>query len=98
MLQLVSITIATLLVVEGDNEFKLRPSEDAKGAHGTKESKIKPTRTEAAMKFFVVEKDKGPVKGAVIALSDPGGGKYYTDETDADGYAETLVPVGKKYE
>lgn len=70
----------------------------AKAARGAKESKIQATRTEAAMKFFVVDKDKGPVKGVVISLAAPDGQKYYAEETDADGYAEVLVPVGQKYE
>jgi outer membrane protein OmpA-like peptidoglycan-associated protein len=69
----------------------------AKDAHGVKASKLEPTKTEAAMKFTVVDKDKGPVKGVVVALT-AGTGKYYTEETDADGYAEVLVPVGQKYE
>jgi outer membrane protein OmpA-like peptidoglycan-associated protein len=70
----------------------------AKAAHGTKASKIEPTKTDAAMRFFVVEKDKGPIKGVVIALTSPAGAKFYTEETDDDGYAETLVPVGQKYD
>jgi len=70
----------------------------AKEAHGAKQSKIVPTVNDAAMKFFVVDKDKGPVKGIVIALSSETGGKYFTEETDADGYAEVLVPVGASYE
>ena len=80
------------------NEFKLGASDTAKDARGVTESKIKPTKTEAAMKFFVVDKDKGPVEGVVISLTAPDGKKYYTEETDAAGYAEVLVPVGKKYD
>jgi outer membrane protein OmpA-like peptidoglycan-associated protein len=72
---------------------------NAKAAHGVGESKIKPTKTEAAMKFVVVDKDKGPIPGIVIMLTDPESlKKYYTDETDATGYAEVLVPVGKTYD
>jgi outer membrane protein OmpA-like peptidoglycan-associated protein len=56
-----------------------------------------PTKTEAAVKFFVIDKDKGPVKGVVICLASPKG-VYYTEETDAEGYAEVLVPVGQKYD
>ena len=70
----------------------------AKAARGAKESKIQATKTEAAMKFFVVDKDKGPVRGVVISLAAPDGKKYYAEETDADGYAEVLVPVGQKYD
>ncbi len=87
---------------EGDsgdaNAFALRDSDTAKDAHGASASKIRPTKTEAAMKFVVVDKDKGPVPGIVISLTDPEGNSYYTEETDAEGYAEVLVPVGKKYD
>lgn len=81
-----------------DNQFALRNSDTAGDAHGVAPSKIKPTATEAAMKFFVVDKDKGPVPGIVISLTAPDGKRYYTEETDAKGYAEVLVPVGKKYD
>jgi outer membrane protein OmpA-like peptidoglycan-associated protein len=80
------------------NDFVLHDSGTAKDAHGARASKIEPTKTEAAMKFIVVDKDKGPVKGVVIALTAPSGNKYYAEETDAEGYAEVLVPVGQKYE
>ncbi len=79
------------------NAFILRNSDTAKDARGASESKIKPTATEAAMKFFVVDKDKGPIEGIVISMTAPDGTKYYTKETDSAGYAEVLVPVGKKY-
>ncbi len=82
-------------------EFKLRTTEQTKSAEADKTapaSKLTATRTEAVMKFFVVEKDKGPVKGVVIVMTSPSGAKYYTEETDAAGYAEVLVPVGQKYE
>lgn len=61
-------------------------------------SRIKPTRTEAALKFTVVDRDKGPISGIVIKLESAGGQTYFTDETDAEGYAEVLVPVGQEYE
>ena len=79
-------------------EFQLQDTHTAKAAHGAKESKIKPTRTEAAMKLFVVDKDKGPVKGVVAFLTGPDKTKYYTEPTDSEGYAEVLVPVGKQYD
>ena len=63
-----------------------------------KPSKIMLTKTEAAMKFIVIDKEKGPIKGVVICLTSPSGTKYYTEETDAEGYAEVLVPVGQKYD
>ncbi|HTA19530.1 MAG TPA: OmpA family protein [Polyangia bacterium] len=65
---------------------------------GGKASKLEATKTDAVLKFFVLDKDKGPIKGVVVALTSPAGAKFYTDETDEDGYAETLVPNGQKYE
>ena len=50
------------------------------------------------MKFFVLDKENGPIKGVVICLTAPTSTKYCTDETDAEGYAEVLVPVGQKYD
>lgn len=82
----------------GASEFKLNTSSSARDAHGVEESKIKATATEAAIKFFVVDKDTGPMRGVVISLTSPEGKKYYTGETDAVGYAEVLVPIGKKYD
>lgn len=81
-----------------DNEFVLRDSKGAKDAHGASPSKIRGTATEAALKFVVVDRDTGPIEGIVIALTDPSGRKYYTPETDAQGYTEVLVPVGAQYE
>ncbi len=79
-------------------EFQLQDTHTAKEAHGASASKIKPTRTEAAMKLFVVDKDKGPVKGVVIVMTGPDKTKYYAEPTDSAGYTEMLVPVGKKYD
>ena len=79
------------------SEFVLRTSEPPKQA-SRPASKIKPTATEAALKFTVVDKEKGPIQGIVISLTGADGTKYYTEQTDADGYAEVLVPVGQKYE
>lgn len=90
-----------LAAADGGRTFELRDStstQTAKSARGVNPSKITPTKTEAAMKFVVVNPDKGPIKGIVVALTSPAGEKYYTEETDADGYAEVLVPVGKKYD
>jgi outer membrane protein OmpA-like peptidoglycan-associated protein len=80
------------------SEFQLQDTHTAKEAHGATASKIKPTRTEAAMKLFVVDKDKGPVKGIVIFLTGPDKTKYYAEPTDSEGYSEVLVPVGKTYD
>jgi outer membrane protein OmpA-like peptidoglycan-associated protein len=79
-------------------EFVVRKSEGTNDTQPRPASKIKPTRTEAALKFTVIDKDKGPVPGIIIALSSPDGKKFYTEETSAEGYAEVLVPVAQKYE
>jgi outer membrane protein OmpA-like peptidoglycan-associated protein len=79
-------------------EFQLQDTHTAKEAHGATASKLKPTRTEAVMKLFVVDKDKGPVKGVVMFLTGPDKTKYYAEPTDSEGYAEVLVPVGKQYD
>jgi|GEM_PF-421139 len=84
---------------EVDGEFALKDSDSAGSAHGATESKIRPSKTEAAMKFFMVDKESNKaIPGVVISLTSPDGKKYFTGETDEAGYAEVLVPVGKKYE
>jgi outer membrane protein OmpA-like peptidoglycan-associated protein len=80
------------------NEFVVHTSETAKGAAPTTASKIKPSRSEAALKFIVLDKDKGPLVGIVISLTAPDGKKYFTEETNGEGYTEILVPVGQKYD
>ncbi len=79
-------------------EFQLGKSTTAGSARGVAESKIKPTPTEAAMKLIVEDKEQKPIPGIVVTLTGPDGKKIYTEETDAMGYTETLVPIGKKYE
>jgi outer membrane protein OmpA-like peptidoglycan-associated protein len=76
----------------------VRKSEKTKEEQGRPESKIRATKSEAAVKFTVVDKDKGPIQGIIIALTAADGKKYYTEETSAQGYAELLVPVGQSYE
>ena len=105
MRNLVSFTVALALVCGSaradsgaSNEFVTHKPDSADSTQPTKASKIKGTATEAALKFIVVDKDKGPTRGVVIALAAPDGKKYYTEETDADGYAEVLVPNGQKYD
>jgi outer membrane protein OmpA-like peptidoglycan-associated protein len=99
MHHLVTIAAAAMALANPDaREFRQAEPGTVGAAQRAKPSKIEPTRTEAAMKFFVVDKEKGTVKGVVIVLTSPGGNKYYTEETDADGYAEVLVPVGQKYD
>ena len=93
--------VGTLALASRDaGEFQLRDSDAAKGAQGspTPKSKIVATKTEAAMKFFVVDKENGPIKDVVICLTSPASSEYCTDETNAEGYAEVLVPVGQKYD
>jgi outer membrane protein OmpA-like peptidoglycan-associated protein len=92
--------VASTMALAGRDagEFQLRDSDTAKSAHGATKSKIVSTKTEAAMKFFVTDKENGPIKGVVICLTAPAATKYCTDETDAEGYAEVLVPVGQKYD
>lgn len=83
---------------EQSSEFVLQKSPSAKDAPPRPASNIKPTHTEAAMKFTVIDKEKGPVRGIVVVLTGADGKKYYTPETTTEGYAETLVPVGQAYE
>ncbi|MFL5308104.1 MAG: OmpA family protein [Polyangia bacterium] len=91
---------ATPAPAAGDQkpEFQLQDTHTAKKAHGATASKISPTKTQAAMKLFVVDKDKGPVQGVVIFLTGPDKTKYYAEPTDTEGYTEMLVPVGKTYD
>src|SRR5690606_24036860 len=81
-----------------DNEFRTQASETAGEARGEHPSEIKATRTEAAMRLFVVAPETGPIEGTVIKLTAPDGTSYYTGATDAEGYGEVLVPVGQRYE
>jgi outer membrane protein OmpA-like peptidoglycan-associated protein len=81
-----------------NNEFVLKKAETDKAAPPATASKIKATKTHAAMKFTVLDKDTGPIKGVVISLTDADGKKFYTEETNDAGYAEVLVPNGKKYD
>jgi outer membrane protein OmpA-like peptidoglycan-associated protein len=94
------IAVGTVALATRDaGEFQLRDSDGVKPpAQSAKQSKIKPTKTEAAMKFFVTDKEKGPIKGIVVCLNSPENTQFCTEETDAEGYAEVLVPVGKKYD
>jgi outer membrane protein OmpA-like peptidoglycan-associated protein len=80
-------------------DFKRLDTRTAKETHGASLSKLKPTKTEALLKFVVVDKGEGePIPGVVVSLTGPDGNKYYTEATDAVGYAEVLVPAGKQYE
>jgi hypothetical protein len=77
-----------------DTPDKPGPAPDDTGAFAVHRSdpssrparaKLKATDTEAAVRFFVIDKDKGPIAGVVISLTSPTGEKYYTEETDAEG-------------
>jgi outer membrane protein OmpA-like peptidoglycan-associated protein len=80
------------------SEFAVHMSDKQKESGSAPASKIKGTHSEAALKFVVVEKDKGPLPGIVISLTGADGKKYYTEETNAEGYTEILVPIAQKYE
>ncbi len=109
-LLLASLTTAGLLATahvyaqpKGKAKPELHEFRDNKGgkpglARGVRPSKIKPTKTQAALKLTVIDENKGPLPGLVMLLTGPDGKKYFTEETDAKGYAEVLVPVGKTYE
>jgi outer membrane protein OmpA-like peptidoglycan-associated protein len=81
-----------------EDEFQLNDSTTAKDARGAHPSKIERTATEAAVRLFVVDKSKGAVPGIVIKLTGSKGKSYYTEETDAMGYTELLLPIGDSYE
>lgn len=81
-----------------EGEFQLQKSQTAKHAHGERPSEMKATRTHTAMRLFVTDADAGPIAGIVIKLTAPDGTAYYTAETDSQGYAEVLVPIGQRYE
>jgi RNA-directed DNA polymerase len=62
------------------------------------QAKLEATDTMAALRFFVIDKKKGPIEGIVVSLTSPTGAVYYTEETDKEGFAELLVPIGQTYE
>ncbi len=70
---------------------------DAKSAGGVSGSKLRSTATEAVLKLIVQNDRSEPIPGVVIRVTDPDGQKQYTPETDAMGYTELLVPIGRKY-
>ena len=63
-----------------------------------KQAVLKATDTEAALRFVVIDKQKGPIEGIVVSLTSPTGKTYYTEETDKEGFAEALVPIGQTYD
>lgn len=81
-----------------ENEFQLQDSDTAGQAHGDRPSEIEASATHAAMRFFVVDPETGPIVGTVIKMTSPDGVPYFTPETDSVGYTEVLVPVGQRYQ
>lgn len=82
-----------------NDEFQIKDSDTAASARGVNESKIKATKTETAIRFFVVDKvEEKPIPGIVVSLTAADGAKFYTEETDAQGFAEVLVPAGRDYD
>ncbi len=71
---------------------------EAEKSSRPKQAKLQATDTEAALRFFVVDKQKGPIEGIVVSLTSPSGKVYYTEETDKEGFAELLVPIGQTYD
>lgn len=83
----------------GDGVVELKDAKGVKEAHGATPSKIKSTKTEAALKLIVVDKEKGPIPGIVVSLTgSKDKKKLFTAPTDGTGYTELLVPVGQDYE
>ena len=76
-------------------EFAMK---DADRSSRPKQAVLEATDTEAALRFFVIDKQKGPIEGIVVSLTSPTGKTYYTEETDKDGFAEVLVPIGQTYD
>ena len=52
----------------------------------------------AAVRFFVVDKKKGPIEGIVVSLTSPTKEVFYTEETDKEGFTEILLPIGQTYD
>jgi outer membrane protein OmpA-like peptidoglycan-associated protein len=78
-------------------EFVLHKS-DHTDAKDPKKGKVKPSATEAALRLSVVDKETSAgIKGVVVCVTGPDGKKHYTDETDASGYTELLVPISQMY-
>jgi outer membrane protein OmpA-like peptidoglycan-associated protein len=76
-------------------EFAIK---DADRSSRPTQAVLEATDTEAAVRFFVIDKQKGPIEGIVVSLTSPTGKTYYTEETDKDGFAEVLVPIGQTYD
>lgn len=85
-------------VAEEEGAFALTPAQGIGEVHGASPSKIKATVNEAALKFLVVDKKKGPVPHVAIVVVGPDKIRRYAAETDEVGYTEILVPIGARYD
>ncbi|MFM2417769.1 MAG: hypothetical protein RL385_2492 [Pseudomonadota bacterium] len=80
-----------------EEKLSFKPVDGSAGADPA-QHKLAPDDSQAAVLFRVVDKEKGPVRGVVIALSTKEGDKRYTYATSTEGLTELLLPVGKTYE
>jgi outer membrane protein OmpA-like peptidoglycan-associated protein len=78
--------------------LSFQASDAASSGSGHAKHTLLPDDDHAAVLFRVVDKDKGPMRGVVVALTGPDGKKSYTGETTTDGVAEVLLPVGASYD
>lgn len=82
-----------------NDDFTRQATSSAKTTHGVQPSSLQPTKTEALVKFVVVDRGKSePIAGIVILMEGPDGTRYHTKPTDAVGFAELLVPAGQDYQ
>ncbi len=79
-----------------DGDFGVKTG-DAKSAGGVNGSSLHSTATEAVLKLIVQNDKNVPLPKVVVKIESSDGFKVYTTETDAKGYNETLIPIGKKY-
>jgi outer membrane protein OmpA-like peptidoglycan-associated protein len=78
--------------------LSFQASDAASSGSGHAKHTLLPDDDHAAVLFRVVDKDKGPMRGVVVALTGPDGKKSYTGETSTDGVAEVILPVGASYD
>lgn len=100
-----SISVAVLLwasaaqsqAPKDPKEFVLEKSDPAAPK---KAGNLKATATEAAIRLTVVDKETAVgIPGVVVVLTAPDEKKkYYSNETNADGFTEVLVPISQTYQ
>ena len=99
MHHLVTIAVATMALAAPDaGEFVLQNSDPAKAAHGREAVEDRADQDRGRHEVLRDREGQGAGQGRRHLLTSPTGDRYYTEETDAEGYAEVLVPVGQKYE